>query len=86
MSTLTLKEGIAIADVLNNLLKKHNLNSARLGSLIDIPRATITNIATGKTIDPRVSTLQAIADHFNVTVGQLLGREMLIDSHAELMA
>ena len=86
MSTLTLNDGIAVADVLNNLLKKHNLTSARLGSLINIPRATITNIATGKTIDPRVSTLQAIADYFNITVGQLLGREVLIDSHTESMA
>lgn len=85
MSTLTLKEGIAVADVLNNLLKKHNLNSARLGSFIDIPRATITNIVRGKTTDPRVSTLQAIADYFNVTVGQLLGREGLADDPMKSM-
>lgn len=76
---------LEIGNILNHLLSKAGISEAELGRVIGIPRATINRIASGRTPDPRASTLGAIAEYFNVTVDQLLGKQPLF-SHAESSA
>lgn len=66
-----------ISGILNHLLEKHNLSESALGREINVPRATINRLATGKTPNPRATTLQAVAEYFGITVEQLLGQQPL---------
>lgn len=68
---------LEIGNILNRLLERAGISEAELGRIIGVPRATINRIASGRTPDPRASTLGAIAAHFNVTVDQLLGKQPL---------
>ena len=76
MATIALE----IEDVLNHLLKTYKISEAELGRKINIPRATINRLTSGRTPDPRASTLQAIADYFDVSIDQLLGKQPLIEN------
>ena len=62
-----------ISNVLNSLLKNAKLSEAELSRKVGLPRATINRLVSGKTPDPRASTLNVIAQYFNVSVDQLLG-------------
>lgn len=73
MATSTLE----IGSILNRLLSKAGISEAELGRIIKVPRATINRIASGRTPDPRASTIGAIAAYFHVTVDQLLGKQPL---------
>ena len=68
---------LEIGNILNRLLEKSAISESELGRIIGVPRATINRIASGRTPDPRASTLRAIAEYFNVTVDQLLGKQPL---------
>jgi SOS-response transcriptional repressor LexA len=65
---------IDISKVLNLLLFQTKISEAALGRKIGVPRATINRLVSGKTPDPRVSTLEAISAFFDVTIDQLLGK------------
>jgi SOS-response transcriptional repressor LexA len=76
-----------ISNILNYLLKKAQLSEAELARKINIPRATINRLVSGRTPDPRASTLNAIAQYFNVSVDQLLGQQPLfLDNNHSLIA
>lgn len=62
-----------VRDILNYLLHKQGISEVFLGRETGIPRATINRITSGRTIDPRASTLNAIATYFNISTEQLLG-------------
>lgn len=66
-----------ISNILNYLLKQARISEAELARQINIPRATINRLVSGRTPDPRASTLNAIAQFFNVSVDQLLGKQPL---------
>jgi transcriptional regulator with XRE-family HTH domain len=71
---------MTLSETLNNLIHKLNISEAALGRAINVPRATINRLVSGKTPDPRASTLLAIAKYFDVTVDQLLGNAPMPDS------
>lgn len=54
------------------LLKEQQLSDAALAQKINIPQATISRLLSGATEDPRISTLAAIADAVDSTVGFLI--------------
>ena len=63
---------------LQRLMLKHEVKSGSdLARQLDIPPPTINRIVGGQVNDPRCSTLILLADYFNVTIDQLLGREKL---------
>lgn len=66
-----------ISSVLNTLIKLYNISEAELARKINIPRPTINGLASGRTHDPRMSTISAIAEYFEVSVDQLLGKAPL---------
>lgn len=71
------EHALEISNMLNYLLELSNISEAELARKINIPRATINRLTTGRTPDPRASTLNAIAEFFDVTVDQLLGKQSL---------
>ncbi|PIQ43216.1 MAG: hypothetical protein COV52_01745 [Gammaproteobacteria bacterium CG11_big_fil_rev_8_21_14_0_20_46_22] len=77
MTKYAFQQAHTVSDVLTRLLKEHKITSAKLAERISTPRATITNIAKGRTTDPRISTLEAIASYFDISVDQLLGKETI---------
>lgn len=63
-----------LSEVLNYLLNKEGICEAALAREIELPRNTINRLTTGKCIDPRISTLQAVANYFQVSLDQLSGK------------
>ena len=66
-----------ISSILTKLLHLNDVSESELSRVINIPRATINRLTSGKTPDPRASTLQAIANYFNISIDQLLGQKPL---------
>lgn len=64
--------GGALIENLTKLLDSHQINENELAKNLNIPYNTIHRIMNGSTGDPRISTLQQIADYFGVTVDSLL--------------
>lgn len=61
-----------LAKNLSYLIKIHKLSIDKLAVLLNMPPMTIRRIITGETTDPRISTLQAIANYFNISLDVLL--------------
>jgi SOS-response transcriptional repressor LexA len=59
--------------VVRELLYKNNINVTELAKSINLPQPTIQRLVTGKTSDPKLSTLTLIANYFSITIDQLLG-------------
>ncbi|HHT0604937.1 TPA: S24 family peptidase [Legionella anisa] len=74
---------LEISGVLNKLLIKHGITEAELSRRIDAPRATINRLVSGRTPDPRASTLETIADYFKISVDQLLGKQPIFVNSSE---
>lgn len=72
-----------ISHILELLMTKSGLNESELARKTSIPRATINRLASGRTPDPRASTLMAIASYFSISVDQLLGKQPLFKSTGE---
>lgn len=74
---------------LQYLIDKHGTNPTALAALTGVPQPTIHRILTGESKDPRSSTLQPLADHFNVMVeflrtGDIEGSELSDEQLEEL--
>lgn len=65
-----------LAENLQFLLEQHEINGSDLAKSLNIPYNTIHRILKGTTSDPRISTLQQIADYFKVSI------DFLLDSNA----
>ncbi|WP_207386040.1 helix-turn-helix domain-containing protein, partial [Legionella gresilensis] len=70
-----------LSDVLTQLLKAYSLTEAELSRKVNLPRAIINRLVNGKTPDPKASTLDAIANYFNISVDQLLGKQPVNFNH-----
>ena len=55
-----------------------NLTEAELARATQLPQPTIHRLISGDTLDPRVSTLQVLATHFNVPLDYLLAKSPLL--------
>lgn len=78
---------LEISGILGYLIKQAHISEAELARKINVPRATINRLVSGRTPDPRASTLNAIAAYFNVTVDQLLGKQPLfLDENKAIVA
>lgn len=53
------------------LLVEQGLTDSALAQRIGIPQGTISRLLAGETVDPRISTIAAIADALNTTVSYL---------------
>lgn len=60
-----------VGNVLGTLMQ--DMSESLLAKKINIPKATINRILSGRTPDPRVHTLTPIAQYFGISIEQLLG-------------
>ena len=56
--------------------KLNNLSMDKLGKEINMSSGEISDIENGKKKDPRISTLIRIADYFNISLDELIGRKL----------
>ena len=63
--------------VIRQLLARDNINVTELARRIHLPQPTIHRLLTGKTEDPKLSTLSLIANYFLISIDQLLGHTPL---------
>lgn len=61
---------------LNELRKINNLSMDKLGKEINMSSGEISDIENGKKKDPRISTLIRIANYFNISLDELIGRKL----------
>lgn len=70
MKTLQSHHGILVTN-LRNLLAEQKISETELSRRTRIPQPTLHKIFAHKTIDPRISTLQSLANYFNLSVDSL---------------
>ena len=61
---------------LKELRKLNNLSMDKLGKEINMSSCEISDIENGKKKDPRISTLIRIADYFDISLDELIGRKL----------
>ena len=61
---------------LKELRKLNNLSMDKLGKEINMSSGEISDIENGKKKDPWISTLIKIADYFNISLDELIGRKL----------
>ena len=67
-----------IGDILHYLMASKKISSGSdLARKLAIPPPTINRILSGQVLDPRASTLSLLADYFNVSIDQLIGKTAL---------
>jgi SOS-response transcriptional repressor LexA len=76
---------LTTGEILSYLLHKNDMSEVSLGRAIGVPRATINRITSGRTSDPRASTLNAIAEFFSITTEQLLGLKPIVLENEQAM-
>lgn len=64
-----------LANNIKTLRRKKNLNQAELGKILHVSQQTIGSWETGRAI-PGSDTLNTLADYFNVSTDELLGRKV----------
>ncbi len=74
------KKAIGIGDILSRLLFAKKMRATELAREIDVPQPTLHRITTGKSPRPHKSTLEPIADYFDISIDQLTGRKPLPES------
>jgi len=70
-----------LVENLNRLLDGQGISECELARRVNIPQQTLHKIFSGKTADPRISTLKALADYFSVPVGDVCLEDM--PAHSE---
>jgi len=63
-----------LAENIKKLLDAYQINESELARKLDVPYNTIHRIANGTTSDPRISTLQQIADYFGLSLDAILSK------------
>jgi transcriptional regulator with XRE-family HTH domain len=72
-----MKNELKAKNIILQLMDSNNISEAELWKKTDLKQQTVNRLLGGVTPDPRISTLEPIADFFNVSMGQLLGKEAL---------
>ena len=75
-----------IDTIISRLMFEHKMRAMDLARALNIPQPTIHRIATGKSINPHPSTLEPIAQYFNITVDQLTGKAPIQDPNSWINA
>lgn len=62
-----------VGKVLSYLMKEQGLTSAELARLTGVLQPVVYRIASGETDNPKIGTLIPIANHFGISINQLVG-------------
>lgn len=74
---MMLAKGVSLSDILNRLMFEKKIRVTELSRQIGLPQPTLHRIATGKSPNPHRSTLEPIANFFQLNVEQLVGSESI---------
>jgi transcriptional regulator with XRE-family HTH domain len=77
LEEFTVNTNSRIGQRIEQLLKSKKINRLRLSRDTGVPYSTITQIINGRTKDPQLSSLEKIADYFEVSVDYLRGESIL---------
>jgi SOS-response transcriptional repressor LexA len=72
------KKYLQLGSTLKRLLFEKNMKPIDLARELDLPQPTIHRLVTGKSTRPYKSSLEPIANYFNISVDQLVGDEPLL--------
>ena len=61
-------------EIFEQLLRKYNLSAYKVSKMTGVTQSTLSDWKRGRST-PKTDTLQKIADHFDVSVDYLMGRE-----------
>lgn len=67
---------MSIGDQISYLIRKHGITRLKLSEDTSVPYTTLTQIINGRTKNPQVKALEAIADYFNVPFDYILGNSV----------
>lgn len=62
---------------LKYLMKRQSLSESALARKVNIPQPVISRLLSGGTSNPRISTLLALAQYFNISIEALIGADNL---------
>lgn len=62
-----------LSEKLQTLLANRGVSEAEIAHSIGLPVMTVRRIIYGETVDPRISTLQLLADYFDISIDSLIG-------------
>ena len=68
----------SVGAMVRKLMGHFKMTEADLCRGVNLPQTTINRLLTGQTCDPRISTLTVLAEFFDVSLGQLVGKEKLV--------
>lgn len=61
---------------IGTLMKQKSMNASQLAHALGLPLMTIGRLLSGKTKDPRLSTLKVISDYFKVSIDVLIKEDI----------
>lgn len=64
-----------VSKALHFLLTETQITPTELSRRANLPQSTVDRLVNAKTPDPRISTLEPIADYFKISVDQLMGKQ-----------
>lgn len=67
----------SLGDNLKFARNKKNINQLGLAKIAGIDQAVISTIEAGRNKNPKIVTLQSLAGALDVTVGQLIGEDVI---------
>ncbi len=76
------KKENTLVEHLRKLMFENKINEAELARQTNIPQPTLHKVLTGKTADPRISTLQILANYFQLSVDVLLSGDTNFSGHS----
>lgn len=68
----------SVSTTVRKLMEHFKMSEADLCRGVSLPQTTINRLLTGQTCDPRISTLTILAQFFNVSLDQIIGKEKLV--------
>lgn len=67
-----------VSTTVRKLMEHFKMSEADLCRGVNLPQTTINRLLTGQTSDPRISTLAILAQFFDISLDQIIGKERLI--------
>lgn len=65
------------AKILRNLMLNAKISEYELAKKTGVPQPSINKILNGKNTNPKISTLRPLAQHFMITISELIGETPL---------
>ena len=69
---------LSVGTQVRKLMEHFKMTEADLCRGVNLPQTTINRLLTGQTCDPRISTLAILAEFFDVSLDQIIGKEKLV--------